>query len=128
MAFTSETATRNSMCDQWVDLLDVGAGANGTLRITTAGDVVLSEHALTSPAFGASAAGVAIHNAIAQDPAANATGAASKCKFYDADDVLKYTGTVTSTGGGGDIEFTSVNFVIGIPVTIANGGTMTFPA
>jgi len=127
MAFTSETATRNSMCDQWVDLLDIGAGGNGTLRITTAGDVVLSEHALNATAFGAAVAGVATHNAIGSDTCL-ATGTATKCKWYDKDNTLKYTGTVTGGGGGGEVDFTSTSFVIGITIDINASGTMTFPA
>jgi len=127
MGFTTENAQRTVMIDAWVDALDLGAGANGTLDITTAGDVVLSEHALSATAFGGGVNGVATHNAIGSDTCL-ADGTAAKCKWYNADDTLLYTGTVTALAGGGDIEFTSTAFTTGITIDIDNGGTMTFPA
>lgn len=127
MGLTLETGARNAGCNAIVDLLDVGAGT-ASLKITSAADVVLSEHSLANPAFGAAALGVAIANAIGDDNDANATGTAAKCKWYDRDGALVMTGTVTQTAGGGDIELNSTSITIHVKVSITAGGTITMPA
>jgi len=84
MAVTHEVAVRNAMADAAVDLLDVGAGANGTLEFHTAGDVEVATLALSATAFGAAAAGVATASAISDDT--NATGGTTtKAVFKDQD-------------------------------------------
>ena len=127
MAFTLENTTRSAMCDAAVDLLDAGSGA-GRMDITTAGDVVLSSHTLSDPAFGAASDGVATASAIGDDTSANATGTAAKCKWYDSDSTLYFTGTVTAAAGGGDIELNSTSISAGVTVSINASGTITMPA
>ena len=127
MGLTLENAVRTAMCDAAVDLLDVGAGT-AQMKLTTAGDAVLSEHNLANPACGGAVNGVATLNAVADDLDANATGDAAKCKWYDRNAALLWTGTVTATAGGGDVELNSVTITIHVKVSITAGGTITQPA
>lgn len=123
MGFTLENSVRQDMNDAQVDTLDVGGGT-AIMRICDAA-LVLSEHNLSNPAFGASVNGVATANAIAADAAANNTGTADNCKWYDRAGTLRFTGTVTATGGGGDIELNSTSITAGVQVSITAGGTIT---
>ena len=126
MSFTLEDAQRTINCDATVDELDTGAGVS---RVDICdGALVLSSHALTVPAaFGAAAVGVATANIIANAVAGNA-GVADNCKWYNRTPALRFTGTVTMGGGGGDIDLTNTAIAAGITVRIeggAGGGTIT---
>lgn len=111
MAVTLETTARNAACDAVVDLLD-----GGTIEFQTAGSVEVATLTLGTPAFGAAAAGVAAANAITSDT--NATGGTiTKAVFKTSGAATLFTVSVTATGGGGDIELSSV--VIGAGDTIS---------
>ena len=89
---TRSTAARNAAADAVVDLLDVNAP--GKLVIMEADETVLSEHALSNPAFGAAAAGVATAGAIGDDTSANATGTAALFKCEDGNALEVFRGSV----------------------------------
>jgi hypothetical protein len=138
MALTLATAVRNAMCDAAVDQIDAGSGA-GLLRIytgskpagpgTAASGTLLAEFTLSDPAFGDAANGVATLDVTpdVQDASANATGTAGYFRLADSDGNGKIDGTVTATGGGGDITLNTVSIVSGAVVTITSG-TITQPA
>ena len=108
MALTHVTATRNAMADAVVDRIDLGTtDANGDLMIMTSGDVEVATLAFANPAFGAAASAVATANAITKDSSATG-GTAAKFKCQDRDNGEVVRGSVTATGGGGDIELSSV--------------------
>lgn len=120
MALTHATAARNAAANAVVDLLDAGiTDANGDLVIMTSADVAVATLALTNPAFGNAAAGVATANAISDDTNA-AGGTAALFKLQDRDNVEVVRGTVTATGGGGDIELSSTNISAGDTVSISS--------
>jgi len=120
MALTHATAARNAAANAVVDLLDAGVtDANGDLVIMTSADVAVATLALTNPAFGNAAAGVATANAISDDTNA-AGGTAALFKLQDRDNVEVVRGTVTATGGGGDIELSSTNISAGDTVSISS--------
>jgi len=121
MAFTLATDTRNKACDAIVDDIDAGAGP-GTIEIRTgpppgpnAADsgTLLATLVCSDPAFGAAAAGVAAANPISDDTNVDASGTAGHFRIKDSDGNVVAEGTVTATGGGGDIEFDDINFVAG---------------
>ena len=120
MATTHSTAARNAAADAVVDLVDGGStDANGDLVIETSGDVEVATLALSNPAFGNAAAGVATANAISDDT--NATGGtAAKYQIQDRDNALVFEGSVTATGGGGDIELSSVSIGAGDTVQMSS--------
>ena len=128
MALTHTTATRNAMADAVVDRIDLGTtDTTGDLVIQTSGDVEVATLSWTAtPAFGAATGGVATMNAINDDTSATG-GTAAKFKFQDRDNTEVVSGSVTATGGGGDIELSSVVIGAGDTVSITSL-TYTAPA
>lgn len=120
MALTHVTAVRNALANACVDLVDAGSGdANGDLVIMTSGDVEVATLACANPAFGAASSGTATANAIADDTSATG-GTAAKFKFQDRDNGEVFRGSVTATGGGGDIELDNVTVGAGVTVSMTS--------
>lgn len=120
MTLTHVTAARDAMANACVDRIDLGStDAAGDLEIMTSGDVEVSTHLCTNPAFGASSSGTATASAIADDTSA-AGGTAALFRFNDRDNGEVFRGTVTATGGGGDIELDSVSVSVGVTVSITS--------
>jgi hypothetical protein len=136
MTLTLNTGPRNAMCDALVDLLDVGtpaptiairSGTRPSLPSDSATGTLLATVTLdATAAFGSSSSGAAT----IVDPAsvnAVAGGTASWFRAFDGNGLAVFDGSVTATGGGGDITLTTVTIVSGQPVDIT-GGTITVPA
>lgn len=135
MALNIAAAGRAAAVNAVVDLLDAGTG-NPKIEIRT-GAAADPDGAATGTllatllmdgtnAFGASTTAdpaVATANAIADDTSADADGTAAHFVAYDRDDAIIFTGTVTATGGGGDLELNTVSIVTGGTVSIT---AMTF--
>jgi len=123
MATTHPTTVRNSIADHVVDKIDAGAAA-GKVQITkTAGSYIagdiLAEITLGDPAFGNAASGKASANGLPKtDSSANNTGTAVEFRAVDSDDTEVHRGTVTATGGGGDMEMPSTSIVATEPVDL----------
>lgn len=109
----------------------IGAGAklriyNGTppanIDAALSGNTQLAELTCGTPFAPAAAGnGVITANPITQDSAADATGTASFYRIYKADGTTPVLqGTVTATGGGGDLELNTVNIVVGGPVAVTS--------
>lgn len=116
----------------------VGALANsGLLRIYESGSTpptnaddaavgtLLAELTMNSTAFGSASdsdPGATISaNAIASDSSADATGTADYCRIYESDGTTVVSqGTVTASGGGGDLELTSIDIVETEPVGVSS--------
>ena len=125
MATTLETSARNAAANAVVDLVDAGAGA-GTIEIQTSGDVEVATLTFSDPAFDDAAAGVATANAITS--ASSATGGtAAKFVVKDSNGTAVFSGTVTATSGGGDIELSSTTIGAGSTVSLSSL-TYTQPA
>lgn len=120
MALTHVTAIRNTLADAVVDALDAGTtDANGDLVIMDSGDTEVATLGLSNPAFGAAASGTATANSISDDT--NATGGtAAKFKMQDRDNGEVFRGTVTATGGGGDLELSSVSIGASDTVSVSS--------
>ncbi len=107
MAITLSTAARNAAADAIVDLVDAGTtDSAGDIILMTSGDVEVSTHLLSNPAFGAAAAGSATANAIGDDTSATG-GTATLFKVQDRDNNEIWRGTVGTTGSGADLEMPS---------------------
>lgn len=118
MAITHTTAVRNALADLIDEQVNAGAAA-GTLVFQTSGDVEVATLTFSDPAFGAAASGVITANAITDDT--NATGGTvAKFRIFDSDSVEILQGTVTATGGGGDIELSSVSVGAGDTVSMSS--------
>jgi len=131
---TLTDAIRNTRVQAITQAFDAGAGA-GTIQIrsgtrpatptTTATGTLLATVTLVDPAFGSATAGVAT----IADPAgvtAAATGTASWFRGFDSTGAAVCDGSVTATGGGGDLTLASTSVVSGTTVDIT-GGTFTDP-
>lgn len=127
MAVTLTTGARNAACDAIVDLCDAGAGAAHLKIYTTALGTLLANLTMSDPAFGAAATGVATASTISDDTSADATGTAAEFTIEDSDTNEVFRGSVTVTGGGGDIELNTVSITSGDTVSIS-AFTVTVPA
>jgi hypothetical protein len=129
------TATRNAACDAVVDLLDGGPAA-GTIKIytgtqpATANDAVagtlLATITLSDPAFGAAATGVATLSGTPLSATGVAAGTAGWARLADSTGATVMDGSVTATGGGGQIELATTTISVGVTVQITSG-TVTMP-
>jgi hypothetical protein len=135
MTLTLATTARTAMCDALVDLLDAGAGA-GTIQIrsgtrpanpnTTATGTLLATVTLEDPAFGAASSGAAT----VADPdsvTGVADGTATWFRALDSNSAAVFDGSVTATGGGGDLALATTTISTGLSVDVT-GGTITVPA
>lgn len=138
MATRISTAAQNAACDAVVDLVDGGAGA-GYVEIrsgsqpatanTAASGTVLATITYSDPAFGASAAGTATADITPAltDASADNTGTAGWFRVYESGGTGIWDGSVTVTGGGGDMTVNTTSLVAGVAFTIT-AQTLTMPA
>jgi len=123
------TSVRNTMCNAFVDAIDSGStNPNGKLRIYTSGfSVLLAELDFSLPAFGAASNGVATAAAIAQEQSAPASGAAAVFRIVDRAGSTVAEGTVTATGGGGDLQLNTTS-IVQFDIVSITSATITMPA
>lgn len=116
MAVTHPTAVRQGICNFVVDQLDEGTPP-GNLVFRTSGDVEVATCPFSTTAFGA-ANGSAVATAAAITSDTSATGGTiAKATLENAAGTAKINCSVTATGGGGDIELSSV--VVSAAQTVA---------
>lgn len=135
MATRLPTNSRNASANGVVDRFDAGAGP-GTVKVysgaqpASAADAptgsLLATIALGDPAFGDAAAGVATANAI-PTVQGSGTGTAGWFRGADSDGNTVMDGSVTATGGGGDMTLDSTSITSGQDVTVTSF-TYTQPA
>jgi hypothetical protein len=136
MATRIPTAARNAAADAVVDLMDAGAAA-GKIRIYTgaqpasandaASGTLLVEIATADPAFGAAATGAAALASTPRSAAAVAAGTAGWFRMLDSNNNTVADGSVTATGGGGDLTLDNTSIASGQTVNITSL-TYTQPA
>ena len=137
MAISISTAARNAAGVAIAALVDGGTGlANGFMEIRTgtkpanpqtpATGVLLGVLNFSNPAFGTFSNGTATANAISPDTAADNTGTAGYFRIYNRDSIAVMDGTITATGGGGDLEFDNILFVEAGTIAISSL-TITMP-
>lgn len=138
MGLTLSNAARSAGADAIADRVDAGAAA-GKIRIYTASrpagpdtaigaQTLLAEFALADPAFGPAANGVKTLDAT---PVLTATGLAAGTAAWfralDSNNVAVMDGSVTATGGGGDLQLNTTTVSVGLALEIT-AGSMTMPA
>lgn len=106
MSTTHPTAIRNAIADFVLDQLNEGTPP-GYFEFLTAADAVVATLTFSNPAFLPAVAGVGEADEIDPDPSA-VGGTIAKAIFYNAAGGEKFRCSVTATGGGGDIELSSV--------------------
>lgn len=131
MALTLQTIARNAGAEAITDLADAGSGA-GKINIRTGSTpgagTLLATFTLSDPAFTGPSTGVMtldVTPALTDDGLAD--GTAGIWDLVDSDDTLVLSGSVTATGGGGDLELNTTSITTGVEVEIT-AGTITMPA
>lgn len=128
MATRIADAARSASTDAIVDRIDAGAGA-GTLKIYTGSQPADADDAesgtllvtitLSDPAYGAASNGVASLSGTPSGTAV-AAGTAGYFRVEDSTGANVFDGSVTATGGGGDLELDNTSIASGQSVTISS--------
>lgn len=138
MAIRLPTGSRNAALDAVVARLDAGSGP-GTIEIRSGSQPASADDAATGtllativledPAFGAAGASLAGQAVLHKPSAATATGDGTGGWFraLDSDGNPVFDGSVTATGGGGDLTLATTTISTGMSVDIT-GGTVVMPA
>lgn len=138
MAIRLATATRNAAADGVVDRVDVGTTElNGFIRVysgaqpASANDApsgtLLAEWDAQDPAFGAAASGTATLQGTPIATTGTDTGTAGWFRLVNRDEATVLDGSVTATGGGGDMEVDNTSIASGQTVNLTSM-TVTMPS
>lgn len=129
MAIARTLARRNASATADVAAIDAGAGAGILeLRSGAAGSpdsaavgTLLCSITLNDPSFGAPSAGV-VTAVVSPVPTGTAVAAGTIGHFrcIDSTGVLAMQGTVTATGGGGDITINTLATSVGLQVQLTS--------
>jgi hypothetical protein len=133
MALQFATSTRNAL----LDAIETDIGVSAVLKIRTGtvpatcatadAGTVLATANLPSDWMAAASGGSKALSGTWQDASADATGTAAHFRVYKTDGTTcVIQGTVTATGGGGDMELNNVSIASTQTVTIT-GFTLTAP-
>lgn len=113
MATTHNTTTRNNLCST----INTDVASAGVIRVL-AGATPLVDLAMSSGAFGTPANGQMTANPISTG-VVTASGTATLYELRSNTRTV-VLGSVSVNGGGGDLQFDDVNFVIGGNVDITS--------
>jgi len=130
-------ASRNAAANAVVDLVDAGAGS-GLIRLYSGSQPASADLAATGTllaiftcndsAFGPAAGGTAT---LVVTPALSATGVAAGnagwFRVVDSTGATVFDGSVTASGGGGDLIMSTVTVSVGLALNLT-AGTTTMPA
>ena len=127
MALSFTTALRNNRADQ----ITAAVGASGKIRIydgaspanvgtALSGNVLLAELPCSATFAAAASGGVLTVNAVTNDASADAPGTATFFRVLTSGNSAVVQGTVTATGGGGDLQLNTVNIVTAAIVSITS--------
>ncbi len=125
MAIQLAVATRNAR----LDAIETEAGASAILKIRTGAQpancaaadsgTVLATLNLPADWMAAAANGSKAMSGTWQDASADATGTAAHFRLYKSDGVTcVMQGSITGTGGGGDMELDNTSLAVGQQFTI----------
>lgn len=133
MALQFSATVRNNLLDG----IETSVGTSAVLKIrsgsapadvaTADSGTVLSTVNLPSDWMAAASGGTKAKSGTWQDTSADATGTAAHFRLYASDGTTAHMqGTVTATGGGGDMTVDSTSFTAGQSFTVT-GFTLTAP-
>ena len=131
MAIQFSTTVRNAR----LDAIETTIGTSAVLKIRTGAapanvatsdsGTVLATCSLPSDWMAAASSGAKAKNGTWEDTSADATGTAAHFRIYASDGTTAHIqGTVTATGGGGDMMVDNTSFASGQAFTIT-GFTLT---
>jgi hypothetical protein len=124
LAITLALRSKTASCDSITALVDLGSlNSNGYVNIYTAprpaapespigAALRLATLPLADPAFSAATNGVAEANGLTSTGInVDATGTPSWYRVFDKDNNAIWDGSISLTGGGGDMQFNDLNFI-----------------
>ena len=115
MSIVLSTTVRNSAVNANVALLNAGR-----IFFLTAGNAVVAQAAFGPGAtFAAASSGQSVLSGVLVDSFTDA-GTITKFEIRDTSDNVLLSGTVTQTGGGGDIELVTTTFIAGGRLEVSN--------
>lgn len=116
MAIQFSTAVRNAR----LDAIETAIGTSPVLKILTGvGGTVLATLTLPSDWMAAASSGSKAKSGTWEDTSADATGTAARFELFASDGTtLHINGTVTATGGGGDMTVANTSFATGQSFTV----------
>lgn len=125
MALQQSVSVRNAK----LDAIETAIGTSAVLKIRTgsapancaAADsgTVLASATLPSDWLAAASSGSKALSGTWEDTAADATGTAGHFRLYASDGTTCHMqGTVTATGGGGDMTVSNTSFAVGQPFSV----------
>lgn len=127
MAIQLSTTVRNAR----LDAIETAIGTSPILKIRTGSapadcgtadsGTVLATLTLPSNWLADASSGVKAKAGTWEDTSADATGTAAHFRIYDSTETTCHMqGTVTATGGGGDMTFATVSFVASADIVITS--------
>lgn len=127
MAFQFSASARNAA----LDAIETAIGTSAVLKIRTGSapatvatadsGTVLATLSLPSDWLAAASSGSKSKSGTWEDTSADATGTAAHFRIYASDGTTAHIqGTVTATGGGGDMQLDNVSIASGQAVTITS--------
>ena len=119
MAVTHPTDVRNDIADLVVDKIDAGGAGTIQFQDGSQSDSDIATLTFSATAFGGAANGIATAAAITDDTDCNA-GTVSKFTVFSGAGDSCLTGSVTATGGGGDIILSSTAIGQGDTISISS--------
>lgn len=109
------TSIRNGMADHVCNQLD-----NGTIEIQTSGAVALATMSLGASAYDAAVNGICSATNVPLEDTNASAGTAAQAQQKASTSTIIIQCSVTATGGGGDIELSSINFNAGDTVRLTS--------
>lgn len=136
MATRLSTAAQNAAAEAIAALADAGSGA-GTIKVysgsqpASANDAgsgdLLATFTLDDPAFGAASSGVVTLEGTPLETTGADDGTAGWFRLEDSDGNNILDGSVTASGGGGQMQLNTTTISTGVDVSVTSG-TVTMPA
>lgn len=122
MALSHSTVTRNAMADAVDDQVNSGTtdASADFVVVDSSGPTDLLSITLDNPAFGAAASGVITMAGLTKNANAIAGGTADIFDIRNRDNADTITGTITGTGGGGDVEIDDQSIANGRQVNLTS--------
>lgn len=106
--------------------IQIRTGAQPATVATAASGTLLGTLTLSATAFGAATGGVCTAATITGDTSADATGTAGYFRCYDGAGTAVIDGSITGTGGGGDMVLDSTSITAGGTINVT-AWTITMP-